>query len=43
MATEKVTYTYKCSKATCRYIETYGKLGSYKCPKCGSPMVRQSK
>lgn len=37
------TYTYKCSKATCRYIETYGKIGSYKCPKCGSAMIRQPK
>ncbi len=36
-------YTYKCQKASCLYIEKYGKLGTYKCPKCGSTMIRQNK
>jgi predicted RNA-binding Zn-ribbon protein involved in translation (DUF1610 family) len=34
-------YVYQCQKATCKYVEQYGKLGAYKCPKCGSSMVHK--
>lgn len=36
------TYTYQCMKATCKYVETYGlSSASYKCPKCGSSMIKK--
>lgn len=36
-----MSYTYKCTRGSCQYIETYGRSSNYKCPKCGSAMMRK--